>query len=45
MLAELARGRLRAKLAALRQALAGRVQPVHLVLLAAILAHIDYLDA
>ena len=44
-LAELARGRLRAKLPALRQALAGRVQPHHRVLLAHQLAHIDYLEA
>ncbi len=43
-LAELARGRPRAKLPLLRQALAGRLRPVHLVLLAAILGHIDDLD-
>ena len=40
-LAELARGRLRTKLPELRQALAGRVQAHHRVLL----AHIDYLEA
>jgi transposase len=40
MLAELARG----KLPALRQALEGRVRPVHRVLLAELLGHIAYLD-
>ena len=44
VLAELARGKLRAKLPALRQAFAGRVQPYHLVLLTQILAHIDFLE-
>ena len=44
VLAELARGKLRAKLPALRQALAGRVQPYHLTLLTQILAHVDFLD-
>jgi transposase len=44
VLADLARGRLRAKLPALRQALTGRVQPHHLVLLAQLLAHIDFLE-
>jgi transposase len=43
-LADLARGRMRTKLPQLRQALAGRVQPHHLVLLAQILAHVDYLQ-
>jgi transposase len=43
-LAELARGRLRAKLPALRRALAGRVKPHHLVLIGQILAHIDFLE-
>jgi transposase len=43
-LAELARGRLRAKLPDLRLALNGRVQPHHRVLLTRILAHIDFLD-
>lgn len=43
-LAELARGRLRAKLPALRQALDGRVQPHHRVLLGQLLAHIEFLD-
>ncbi len=44
VLANLARGRLRAKLPELRQALEGRVQPHHLVLIGQILAHIDALD-
>jgi transposase len=44
VLAELARGRLRAKLPALRQALEGRVQPHHLVLIGQILAHVDFLE-
>jgi transposase len=43
-LAELARGRLRAKLPDLRLALHGRVQPHHRVLLTRILAHIDFLE-
>jgi transposase len=45
VLAELARGRLRAKRPELRRALAGRVQPHHRVLLREILAHIDALEA
>jgi transposase len=44
LLAELARGRLRAKLPALRQALTGRVRPHHAFLLSQLLAHLDYLD-
>ena len=44
-LAELARGRLRAKLPELRRALEGRVRPHHRVLLAQLLAHIDFLEA
>jgi len=44
-LAELARGRLRKKLPELRRALEGRVQPHHRILLAQMLAHIDYLEA
>jgi transposase len=44
MLAELARGRLRAKLPALGKALDGRVHPHHRVLLTRILAHIDFLE-
>jgi transposase len=43
-LAELARGRLRTKLPALRRALVGRVRPHHLVLIGQILAHIDFLE-
>ncbi len=43
-LAELARGRLRAKLPALRLALEGRVRPVHRVLLRVLLAHIAFLE-
>jgi transposase len=44
VLADLARGRLREKLPALRQAFAGRVKPYHLVLITQILAHINFLD-
>ena len=43
-LAELARGRLRTKLPALRQALEGRLQRQHVVVMGQILAHIDFLD-
>ena len=43
-LAELARGRLRAKLPELRAALLGRVGPHHLVLIGQILAHVDFLE-
>ena len=44
-LAELARGRLRSKLPALRQALEGRVEAHHRFLLARLLEHIDFLEA
>lgn len=44
ILAELARGKLRAKLPALRQALTGRFRPQHAFLVGQILAHLDYLD-
>ena len=44
VLADLARGRLRAKLPALREALAGRFRPHHAFLVSQLLAHIDYLD-
>jgi transposase len=45
-LAQLARGRLRAKIPALREALAGRFRTAHHGLLVAqMLAHIDFLDA
>ena len=43
-LADLARGRLRARLPDLQQALVGRIQPQHVVLIRQILAHIDFLD-
>jgi len=43
-LAELARGRLRAKLTDLRHALEGRVEPHHQFLLQQILAHTDFLE-
>jgi transposase len=43
-LADLARGRLRAKLPQLRQALEGRVRPVHRVQLRVLLAHIEVLE-
>ncbi len=45
VLAELARGRLRAKLPALRQALEGRVQRHHQVVITCLLAHIDSIEA
>lgn len=44
LLAELARGRLRAKLPALREALEGRFDAQHALLVGAILAHLDFLD-
>jgi transposase len=44
ILADLARGRLRAKLPALRQALAGRFRDHHAFLVGQILAHLDYLE-
>ena len=44
VLADLARGRLRKKLPALRQALAGRFRPHHAFLVSQLLAHIDYLE-
>jgi len=44
VLADLARGRLRAKLPALRQALLGRFRPHHAFLAAQLLAHLDYLE-
>jgi len=43
-MAELAKGRLRAKLPQLQQALSGRIQPHQRFLLAQMLAHIDFLD-
>lgn len=44
VLADLARGKLRQKLPALRRALVGRFRPIHAFLLEQILAKIDYLD-
>ena len=44
VLAELARGRLRGKLPALRAALAGRFRSHHGFLVSQLLAHLDYLD-
>jgi transposase len=45
VLSELARGRLRAKLPALKEALEGRFDRIHGVWIGAILAHVDFLDA
>jgi transposase len=44
VLAELARGRLRVKLPALRQVLAGHLRPHHAFLVGQLLAHLTYLD-
>ncbi len=44
VMADLAQGRLRNKLPELRQALAGRIQPHHMILVGQILAHIDFLE-
>ena len=44
VLADLARGRLRGKLPALRQALANRFRPHHAFVLGQLLTHLDYLD-
>jgi transposase len=44
LLAELARGRLRAKLPQLREALEGRFAGHHALVVGAILAHLDFLD-
>jgi transposase len=44
ILAELAKGRLRAKLPALKEALEGRFDQLHALSIGAILAHIDFLD-
>jgi transposase len=44
ILAELARGKLRAKLPALREALEGRFEPHHAIVIGAILAHLDFLE-
>jgi transposase len=44
VLADLAKGRLRSKLPALREALEGRFDAEHAIVVGAILAHIDFLD-
>jgi transposase len=44
LLAELARGKLRKKLPALREALEGRFDELHALLIGSILAHLDFLD-
>ncbi len=44
VLADLARGKLRAKIPALREALEGRFDELHALLIGAILAHLDFLD-
>ena len=44
VLADLAKGRLRAKIPALREALDGRFDHLHAVWIGAILAHVDFLD-
>jgi transposase len=44
ILAELARGKLRKKIPALREALEGRFNAQHALLIGAILAHLDFLD-
>jgi transposase len=44
VLADLAKGRLRAKIPALREALMGRFEPHHALVIGAILAHLDFLD-
>jgi transposase len=44
VLAELARGKLRSKLPALRRALTGHFRPHHAFLVSQLLAHLDYVD-
>jgi transposase len=44
VLADLARGKLRQKIPALKDALEGRFEPLHALLVGAILAHLDFLD-
>jgi len=44
VLAELAKGKLRVKIPALREALQGRFEPHHALIVGAILAHLDFLD-
>ncbi len=44
VLAELAKGRMRAKIPALREALQGRFDELHALLIGSILSHLDFLD-
>jgi transposase IS116/IS110/IS902 family protein len=44
VLADMAKGRMRAKIPALREALEGRFDELHALLIGAILAHLDFLD-
>jgi transposase len=44
VLADLARGKLRRKIPALKEALEGRFEPLHALLVGSILAHLDFLD-
>ncbi len=44
VLADLAQGQLRAKIPALREALRGRFESHHALVIGAILAHLDFLD-
>ena len=44
VLADLARGKLRKKIPALKEALEGRFEPLHALLIGSILAHLDFLD-
>jgi transposase len=44
VLADLAQGKLRKKIPALKQALEGRFEPLHALLVSSILAHLDFLD-
>jgi transposase len=44
VLAELAKGKLRAKIPALQEALEGRFDPLHALIVSSILAHLDFLD-
>ena len=44
VLAELAKGKLRAKIPALREALVGYFDPQHALIVSAMLAHLDFLD-
>jgi transposase len=44
ILADLARGKLRKKIPSLKQALEGRFEPLHALLVGSILAHLDFLD-